>query len=262
MPELPEAEANRARVEAGALNRTIEAVTLGADTTHVDLPPPGDRRALVGRQLTEARRHGKMIFAGSRSGPWIAVHLGMTGTLRVWDEPEGTPDHARITLAFEGTRRLSWLCRRKLGWVKVVEDPDAFVAAEGYGPDALAISEQDFAARVGRGRGAVKPALMDQKKVAGIGNLWSDEILFQTGTAPDARMTDLPEGRVGALFEATGRLLRRGVEVGADYAALPSDWLLHNRTEGAECPRCGGTIAKKTVGGRSAYHCPGHQKAA
>ena len=260
MPELPEAEANRRRIEAGALNRTVEAVRLGNDTAHVELPAKADRARLEGRRFTEARRHGKLVFAGARSGPWIAVHLGMTGSLRVYDEAEGAPDYARIVIAFEGERRLAFRCPRKLGWVRVIDDPDAFVAAEGYGPDALEIGTADFAARLGRG--AVKPALMDQGKVAGIGNLWSDEILYQSDTAPDARAADLSEAWLGTLFTAMRRLLGRALEVNADYSALPGDWLIHNRSAGAACPRCGGTITKKKLGGRTAYYCPGHQKAA
>lgn len=71
MPELPEAEANRRRIEAQCLNRTIASVRLGADTEHVGLPDAAARESLTGRQFTEARRHGKTIFAGSKTGPWM-----------------------------------------------------------------------------------------------------------------------------------------------------------------------------------------------
>lgn len=259
MPELPEAEANRRRIEAGVLNRTVEGVTLGDDTTHAELPSEAESERLTGRQFTEARRHGKLVFAGSKSGPWIAVHLGMTGSLRVWEEGDEPPSHIRIVFAFEGGRRLGFRCPRKLGWVKVVDDPDGFVAAEGYGPDALSVSREVFADRVGTSRGAVKSALMDQKKIAGIGNLWSDEILFHTGTAPEARPAEMPDDRTGALHDAMGRLLRAALEVDADYSALPADWLLHNRQAGRACPRCNGHIASRKVGGRTAYFCDTHQ---
>ncbi len=170
MPELPEAEANRRRIEAGRLRRTIEAVCLGPDTRHVDLPDEGARARLVGHQFAEARRHGKVIFAGSNSGPWIAVHLGMTGALRPIEAGDGLPDHARIVVAFEGSRR------------------------------------------VGGGRGAVKSALMSQKKLAGIGNLWSDEMLFQTGTPPGCGGARSAAGADrGALRDhAAGARRRRG----------------------------------------------------
>lgn len=137
MPELPEAEANRRRIAASCLNRTIVSV-----------------------------RHGKVVLAGSRGGPWIAVRLGMTGSLRPHGPDDPAPDFARLVTAFEGGTRLALRCPRKLGSVEVAEGPDAFVAAAGLGPDALDIDRETFASRIGTTRGAVKSALMAQDKIA------------------------------------------------------------------------------------------------
>ncbi|WOI55744.1 Fpg/Nei family DNA glycosylase [Palleronia sp. LCG004] len=259
MPELPEAEANRRRVEDGALNRTVVEVRLGTDVTHLDLPSEEERARFVGGQFTETRRHGKYIFVGSATGPWIVVHLGMSGSLRVHDGDDTTPDYTRITFVFEGARRLSYRCPRKFGWVRVTDDVDAFVAHRGLGPDAMEIDGETFAERIGGSRGAVKSALLSQKKLAGIGNLWSDEALFQCGIAPDEAGTDLGGNRLGDLHGTMRDVLQGVLDTGAQYSDLPEDWLIHRRDEGADCPRCGGTIAMKKVGGRSAYHCATHQ---
>jgi formamidopyrimidine-DNA glycosylase len=258
MPELPEAEANRRHIEAEALNRTIEAVELG-EVRHLDVPGSNALRRLEGLRFTQARRHGKAIFAGSASGPWIAVHLGMTGRLVAWDEGD-RPKNPKVTFVFEGQRRLTFLNTRKLGSLEIVEDPDTHVAERALGPDALGIAKDDFAERVCSGVGAIKSALMDQKKVAGIGNIWSDEILFHAGLSPGAK--HLSAEAAATLHDCTVGLLNRGVEVNAEYGRLPQDWLLHHREDGADCPRCGGTIRKTTVGGRAAHHCDTHQKAA
>lgn len=263
MPELPEAEANRRRIEASCLNRTIEAVRLGNDTDHVDLPDAQARARLEGRQFTEARRHGKAIFAGSKSGPWIAVSLGMTGSLRPFDAADVRPDHARLVVEFEGDRRLAFRCPRKLGWVEVVDDPADYIAARDLGPDAMEIDVDTFANRVGGSRGAIKSALMNQKKLAGIGNLWSDETLFRTGIRPDRIASDLPRGRIDALFEEMRRVLAAVSETDMDYSRLPDAWLIAHRDAGAQCRHCGkGRIEKAKVGGRSAYYCPAHQSGA
>lgn len=262
MPELPEAEANRRRLAEGALHRTVERVRLGRDTRHFELPRKAERDRFEGRRFTETRRHGKLVFIGSATGPWIAVHLGMTGSLRVWDDDGEAPSHLRIVFEMEGGRRFGFRCPRKLGWVRVTEDVDAFVEAQGLGPEITAIGARDFARRVGSSRGAIKSALLDQKKVAGVGNLWSDEVLFQTGVMPDARADRLPEGRIDEIRRALQRILDRVMDAGADYDRLPDDWLIHARKDGATCPRCGGRLKKKTVGGRSAYHCPDHQEGA
>ena len=262
MPELPESDTNRARVEAGALNRTIARVEPGNDVSHITLPDAAERQRLIGRQFTQTRRHGKVIFAGSAEGPWMAVHLGMSGSLRPFDEGEAAPDHVKLLVSFEGARRLAFRCPRKLGWVRIVDDPDSFIEAQGYGPDAMKIDRADFAARIGGGRGALKAALMDQKKMAGVGNLWSDETLYQCDLMPDARIDRLPDDAMGRLHTAMRRILGKVLEVGADYDRLPKDWLIHRRREGETCPRCGGTIARMKVGGRSAFHCPDHQAGA
>lgn len=261
MPELPEAEANRRRVDAGALNRTIEAVRLGNDTSYIDLPSKAERDRFVGTRLTRTHRHGKIIFAGSADGPWIAVHLGMTGSLRTYDAGDEAPDYVKLTFEFQGDRRLAYRCPRKLGWVQVCDGPDAWVEAKDWGPDALEMGKAAFLEAMGRSKGAIKSALMDQRKIAGIGNLWSDETLYQTGVAPDAAGTGLGEKKIGEIHRAMQRILRRVMEDDADYSKLPREWLIHTRKDGAECPRCGGTLKKMKVGGRSAVYCPSHQEA-
>ncbi len=258
MPELPECDMNRRRLAKDALNRTIEDVTLH-EGEHVDLPTASERKRLVGRQFTEAHRHGKVIFAGSKSGPWIAIHLGMTGSLRPFCAAYGPPDYAKLVIEFEGDRRLAFRCPRKLGSVHVVDDPTAYVERSGLGPDALEIERDVFVERLGSSRGALKSVLMDQKKLAGIGNLWSDEVLFQAGIAPDVSGRDLNEDRLAGLHRTVRDVLSGVVKVGADYPKLPRDWLISHRDEGETCRRCGGSIRKKTVGGRSAFFCVGHQ---
>ena len=260
MPELPEAEANRLRIERECLNRTIEAVELGEDTDYLELPGDNERTRLVGHQFTQTHRHGKLIFAGSKTGPWLAVHLGMTGSLRPFDEPDGAPDYAKFLIRFEGDRRLAFRCPRKLGWVRVVDSPSEEIARIEYGPDALEIGLEDFTEVIGGSRGATKSALMDQRKLAGVGNLWSDEILYRVGIDPEHKGTDLSEDTLADMHSAMRDILRAVMDTEAHYDRLPDDWLIHTRKAGSECPRCDGTIEKTKVGGRSAFHCTRHQK--
>lgn len=261
MPELAECEANRRRVEAQCLNRTIQSIETG-ETSHMDLPDEAERARLVGRQFTAARRHGKAIFAGSQAGPWIAASLGMTGSLRVYNADETPPDHARMTFVFEGDRRLAFCCPRKLGGLGVIDDPDRFISDKGLGPDAMDISAAVFSDVIGRTRGAVKSALMAQKKIAGIGNLWSDEALFQAGIAPGTRADTLSDARLAKLFASMREVLGLLLEADAAYHRIPDDWLFPHREAGTRCPRCDGSITRSKVGGRSAYHCTGHQSGA
>ncbi|WGH77895.1 Fpg/Nei family DNA glycosylase [Jannaschia ovalis] len=259
MPELPEVEALRRRIEVRALNRTILAVTPGNDVTHIELPSAEERARLEGHQFTEARRHGKYLFAGSASGPWMMLHMGMAGSIRVLDTDEPQADFIRLTVDFEGPRRLTFRDPRKFGWVRVIDDPDAVIADHDLGPDALSIGEAGFADRVGTCRGAVKSALLDQGKLAGIGNLWADEALYQAGIHPEARAADLSEEAVARLHRTAIRVLQSVCDTDATYSELPDAWLIHRREAGRACTRCDGAIDKIKVGGRTSYHCPDHQ---
>jgi len=259
MPELPEIETQRATLEEDCLNRTIEKAVLGSNTTYIELPGSNALGSLKGHQFAEARRHGKNLFAGSKSGPWIAVHLGMTGWLIPFDAPDEPPSQTKLLITFEGDRHLAFRCPRKLGHVRVIDDPEEYIAQGSFGPDALAIPEEAFVETIGGTRGTIKGALMDQSKLAGIGNLWSDEIVFELGLHPERKGTDLSEGTLSELYRTMRAKLRKGVEVKASYSQLPSDWLIPNRDEGGPCPRCDGQIVKTQVAGRSAFHCDTHQ---
>ncbi|CUH39713.1 Formamidopyrimidine-DNA glycosylase [Jannaschia seosinensis] len=259
MPELPEVEAYRRRIEQGACHRTIAAVERGDDTSHVDLPGPKDRARLDGHQFTKARRHGKLLFAGSASGPWVALHMGMAGSVRVYDADDGTPDYARLIVTFEGDRRMAFRDPRKFGWVKVIDDPDAEIASHELGPDVLEVDAETFADRLGSGHGAVKSALTDQARLAGMGNLWADETLYQVGIHPAAKVCDLSADDIRALYRTARRILSAVCDADADYAALPVAWLIHHREAGAACTRCDGTITSRKIGGRTSFFCPEHQ---
>ncbi|NNE51297.1 MAG: DNA-formamidopyrimidine glycosylase [Sulfitobacter sp.] len=261
MPELPEAEAARKRIADGALHRTIEGFSLG-EVTYMDLPGENDRERLIGTQFTRTHRHGKYIFVGSTHGPWLHIHLGMAGSIRVLDAGDDLPKFIRFTVEFEGGNRLHFRDPRKFGHIQVVDDLDTFIEDKGLGPDALTIGDNAFATNVGGTRGAVKSALLSQKKLAGVGNLWADEALYRAGIDPETRAVDLKADRLRHLHRSVREILQAVVDTDAIYAKLPDDWLIHHREEGDACTRCEGTIRKKTVGGRTSYYCPDHQEAA
>ncbi|MDF1726941.1 MAG: hypothetical protein P1U53_04235, partial [Sulfitobacter sp.] len=228
----------------------------------MDLPGESDRNRLTGTRFTRTHRHGKYIFVGSKDGPWLHIHLGMAGSIRVMDADADPPKYIRFTIEFEGGTHLHFRDPRKFGSIELVEDLDAFIEGKGLGPDALTIGDNAFAANVGSTKGAVKSALLSQKKLAGVGNLWADEALFQTGIDPESRATDLAQDRIHHLHGKVRDVLQAVVDTDATYSKLPDHWLIHHRKAGSPCTRCQGTIDKKTVGGRTSYYCPDHQEAA
>ncbi|MBD3296998.1 MAG: DNA-formamidopyrimidine glycosylase, partial [Candidatus Omnitrophica bacterium] len=126
--------------------------------------------------------------------------------------------------------------------------------------DALEISRTEFEDRIEKKNGSIKSALMDQKLMAGVGNIYADEILFQSHIEPGRKVPDLSEKDMRTIYRNMGRVLKKAVEKKADPEKFPRSWLIPSRDKGGKCPRCGGGLKKKKISGRSTYFCPGCQK--
>ncbi|MGM0583934.1 MAG: Fpg/Nei family DNA glycosylase [Pseudomonadota bacterium] len=262
MPELPDVEVYRRILENKGLGRRIARVDLREPNRLKGAERQDLEAALKGRELTAARRHGKVLFARAGASPWLVMHFGMTGALVAYHDASEEPGHVRLTLDFEDGGHLAFDNPRKFGWLELADEPDAYLAAERIGPDALEIGAEAFAERIGGSRGMIKSALMDQAKIAGLGNVCSDEILFQAGIAPETRAAALPPARLAELRETMRRVLREAARAEADPARMPGDWLTPHRGEDADCPRCGTRLQSRKVGGRTAWLCPRCQPAA
>src|SRR5271169_4953408 len=205
MPELPEVETARRLIADEGLNRLI--VDVDDSDTFVCRPhSPGElRNALIGRTLTAARRRGKTMWletsgAGDSPGPDLGIHLGMSGRIVVTSKDgqavegggprrrDAQPRKAewdRFTLTFADGGSLVLFDKRRLGRVRLNPDIDAL------GPDAAEVTPADFRSLITRGSIAVKARLLDQSKIAGVGNLLADEILWQAKVSPTARTGSL-----------------------------------------------------------------------
>ncbi|HEY8552972.1 MAG TPA: DNA-formamidopyrimidine glycosylase family protein [Burkholderiales bacterium] len=262
MPELPEVEIFRRRFAANALRRRIDAV--GAQRAGVldGISARQFSARLIGRRFTGVARHGKRLYCRLDRNGWMAVHFGLTGDLVPYRDREPEPAFARVVIDFAGGTRLAYVNRRMIGRIGFVEDPARDVEAKGLGPDALdpKLTAATFRARVGAKRGPIKAVLMDQAVIAGIGNEYSDEILFQCRLHPLTPAHTLDARALGRLFRATRRVLEKSIAVGADHEKLPRTYLLRARRAGAPCPRCGGKVARLHIGGRSGYFCRSCQR--
>ena len=178
MPELPEAERARQQIER-ALGREIVAVD-DRDTYVCRPHAPGEiAAALVGRRLTAAHRRGKFLWAETDDGPDLGLHLGMAGRIVVDEEPARRWD--RFVLEFADGGRMALRDKRRLG--RAVIEPDF----THVGPDAAEVSRDVFRERVGRGAMPLKARLLDQRSIAGVGNLLADETLWQARLSPAPR---------------------------------------------------------------------------
>ncbi|WP_103027878.1 Fpg/Nei family DNA glycosylase [Salinibacter altiplanensis] len=261
MPELPDAVVYRRRLADAALSRPI------ADTTVVDplilgdgLEPHRFDKVLRDRTLTDTHRHGKHVFAryGEETG-WLALHFGMTGRVEIVED--GTmPEYAYVQIHFEEGGALAFECPRKFARVRLVDTPESFVEAKDLGPDACRADVETFLAPFENRRGTIKGRLLDQSVVAGLGNIYADEALYQEGIHPRTTVSALSEADLWGLYEAIQTVLDAAVAVDADPEALdPDRFMLPHRYGDERCPKTGAPLETETVSGRTAYYSPARQ---
>lgn len=259
MPELPDVQVFKEYVDATCLHQEIEGVHLkDADRLLKEVSSTTLRRNLKGGRFQGTRRHGKYLFLEVEDEGVLVLHFGMTGFVRYFKAGEGDPpDHSRLTLDFRGGHRMAYVNTRKLGELDWARDVTSFVEDRGLGPDALDVDPQEFQKMLEGRRGTLKGTLMNQGLIAGLGNVYSDEILFRSGLHPRRTAGDLGGGTAASLHEDMHHVLKKAIQ--GRVEEFPPDFLLPHREGGAECPRCGGTIRKIRVSGRPTYFCEDHQ---
>lgn len=262
MPELPDVEIFRRYLESTSLHQDIESVDIQSPEMLEGVSARRLRDTLRGNRLQSAGRHGKHLFARLQQGGWLVLHFGMTGFLAYFQNPEQEPRHVRMGLHFSNGFTLAYDCQRKLGRIGLTESMDRFVRERELGPDPLDpdFDLETFRAALTGTRSSVKSALMDQSRIAGIGNIYSDEILFQAGIHPATKAQDLSDDDIEALYHAmTQTVLPAAIEAGADPDRLPSSFVIPHRRKQGACPRCGRALEKRKISGRTAYFCPHDQ---
>ncbi|MFW5857043.1 MAG: Fpg/Nei family DNA glycosylase [Planctomycetota bacterium] len=260
MPELPDVETFRRYLQSTALHETVRTVTVSEPRVLENVSAPGLRRALAGRPFERTRRQGKVLFVACGEARWLALHFGMTGRLAYYRDPDAAPDHPRVVFALTNGYHLAFDCSRMLGRMWLLKDCDAFLRAHEIGPDALRIEADAFVDAVRAYRGGLKSFLMNQARLAGVGNVYADEALFQARRDPTERASALDDRAARRLHRVVQRVLTTAVERNAERERLPRTWITPRRGgDDPACPRGCGTLQTKQVNGRTTWWCPSCQ---
>lgn len=278
MPELP---------EIAHLNRCLEPVLSGAVVRQVKLSRPdivdrgrsqqpvSRRRLLMGERIKGLARHGKQLAIVSCRGPTVCIHLGMSGQL--WHCPAGERlrrhDHIHCVWHLEGTRgqgrgRLVFRDPRRFGGLWCFSSMDELTATRWshLGPDALSLDARTLRRSLAGTRRSIKAALLDQHVVAGIGNIYADEILFAAGIHPQSAVTRLGADRCRRLARCIRHILAAATAHGGstirDYVdgqGRPGSFSLRHRVYGRAtqpCTSCGNRLHQTTEAQRTTVFCP------
>jgi formamidopyrimidine-DNA glycosylase len=276
VPELPEVETVRRNLQSTILGRTVHAVRLSGKKLRIPISPRM-RTGLRGRRVDRIERCGKYLllhFDGDRT---LISHLGMSGRWLFYaDAPVRAMPHVHVRMQFRDGAELWFQDPRRFGLLKLVptarlqRDP----ALAGLGPDPIASPPSGVSLETAA-RGAtiaVKNFLLDQKRLAGVGNIYASEILHRAGVDPRRRAGRLRSPEWEAVARETVRVLSDAIErMGTTFRTYRTVWnepgsygeylLVYDRA-GEPCRTCGGPIRRILQGQRSTFYCPRCQPAA
>jgi formamidopyrimidine-DNA glycosylase len=267
MPELPEVETIRRQLAPHLAGRTIlRAEILDPRWTRPD-PPGSVQSELTGTLVHSVERSGKYLVWELDGDRYLLMHLRMTGALLF--DPVGEPLHTRVRFELDGAHRLIYVDPRRFGTGHLLHGPvarDDYLAERlGFEPLTPAFTA-DYLRRVARGRSApAKAFVLDQRHIAGVGNIYADEALFRAGIHPLRPAGKLTPAQLARLRDAIEEALQAGIDakgasiddfrhVDGARGSFQDRFLIHRR-EGEPCPNCGRTIRKIVVGGRGTYVC-------
>jgi formamidopyrimidine-DNA glycosylase len=260
MPELPEVEISKRYLDATSLHQRIDDVDVRNTYILKKTSARELARRLKGRRFESSRRHGKHLFVRADGELWLRLHFGMTGSLQYFKKDEQASRYARVLFVFANNHRLAFDDQRQFGQIGLLKDVDEFLKEHELGPDALDLHLGEFRKILGKHRGAVKSVLLNQRIIAGIGNIYADEILFRARVHPTTETSRLGDKALTKLFRASHYVLRKAIAAKANTSQMPRSWLLPHRGRGGKCPRCGRKLRSARIGGRTAWFCPQCQK--
>lgn len=273
MPELPEVETIARGLDPVLRGRRVTGVWGSGLPLHLNRPVDlGALEAVaVGRTIERVGRRGKyLLIEVGGEGDGVVVHLGMTGRLRVQPARAARAPHTHVVLALQGGDELRFVDARRFGWVAAGRPLAAVPALAALGPDPLAqLDAPQLAAALSASRAPLKAFLLDQRRLAGLGNIYVAEALFRAGLHPalPARraVRRAPELLQAIRAALEGGIARRGTTLrdyvdadgqrGDNAAAL----LVYGR-DGQPCPRCGAVVRRRVDAGRSTFFCPKCQR--
>jgi formamidopyrimidine-DNA glycosylase len=260
LPELPDVETLKRYFAATSLHKTVRQVEVKSPEILGNTSTQELRDRLVDHEFQCSRRYGKHLFAEINDDSWFILHFGMTGGLKYFKHLHDEPSHSRLLIAFSNGFYLAYHCQRKLGEVNLAKDVDGFVRKKDLGPDVLDLDFQGFRQILAKRRGTIKYTLMNQHIMAGIGNIYSDEILFQSGIHPKTKVDKLNRKMLEKIFRTMQDVLSTAIENQADVKSLPDDYLTSHRSKEGQCPLDHNELKRVKISGRTAYYCPKHQK--
>lgn len=262
MPELPEVETIKRQLEHTLVGKKITEVCVHVPKVIKEISPVNFKKSLEGQTVKNILRKAKVLILELSSGKSLVIHLKMTGQLIY----PGDGKASRVSFHLSDGKTLDFNDQRIFAELRLLDDWRALPFIQGLGPEPFDVSAQEFRAMFAKKKTAVKPLLMDQTFISGVGNLYAAEALFRARVNPTKSAAALTDKEKDALLQAIQEVLREAIEHKGSsvdrYVQLsgePGGYVKFHKVygrEGKPCFTCKTLIKRMAQGGRGTYFCP------
>ena len=270
MPELPEVETVKNELAPHIIGRCVTNVTHLWEKIVKEPPPPEFISRIAGQKITDISRHGKYLIVSLSSGDKLILHLKMTGSLLLEKNDAEPPKFTRAIIHLDSGQNIYFRDPRKFGVLKLVKNTKEIDAKLGPEPLEETFTLKVFTERLTNRKAPIKALLLDQKFLAGVGNMYADEALFAARIDPRRASNSLKKPEIKRLYDAIHQVLLEGLKYGGASVVTyfhpdGSVGTAHQHFNVAHgqkkaCPVCGVPIERIVVRGRGTYYCPKCQK--
>lgn len=273
MPELPEVETIKRQLTKEIIGEKIAQVWY--DRPKILRPTPKEfTDGVVGKVIVDVQRRAKLLIielSSKESRSYVVSHLRLSGRLLVRHQNDTPDDYVHATLKFDSNKELRFAEARLFGYLQYVEDKRALDEVfKNFGPEFFDLVEETFFAILATTRKAIKSLLMDQQKIAGIGNIYANDALYLAGIHPETPANEISKEKAEELFSALKKVLEEGLKTGGasdqwyrqihgEKGHYQEHFKIYGKT-GQSCDNCGTTIKRIVVGGRGTFICPQCQR--
>lgn len=270
MPELPEVETIKKDLEKLIVGSKILDIKTNS-SKQIQPSLKKVKKAIVGAKIKEVKRRAKLLQIWLDDKRILIIHLKMTGRILIREKGSPPDKWQRITIFLDNNKELRFADSRKFGWIKLVNQEELKKILANYGPEPLDdLSLKNFQKILKQTRRPIKIVLMDQKKIAGIGNIYANDALFSAKINPQAPANKLTTKQIKKLFQAIEKVLKIGLKArgASDQYYLDAlgkkggyqkQFLVYGQ-KNEKCAYCGAKIKRISLGGRGTFLCPQCQK--
>lgn len=260
MPELPEVHNFKQYFDAAAVGQTIDRVEIHDARIIRNMSGQAFADALAGRSILGSIRRGKYLFVQLDNDHDVLLHFGMTGDLNLYQDVTDRGRFEKFAFYFADGNILGFEDSRLFARILYLDDREAFILEKKLGPDALDLEEDYFLNKMRGRKTTLKGALLNQSIVAGLGNLYVDDLCYRLRVHPAARVNDLDDDRLREVHRAIVDMMTYATDNAPYYRDYPDNWFWHTwRVADAEDPEGEGPVRVTKVAGRTTYFVEGRQ---